>query len=442
MISRRHFNLLPFAAQKPNVVVLLADDLGSGDLGFAGGEIATPNLDKLASESLRFEQAYVCPVCSPTRSSLMTARSPMRFGVMYHVIRPWLDYGVPLDEHFLPQSFAAAGYQTAMMGKWHLGHSRKAYLPNARGFQYSYGHLNGAIDYFTHERDGGLDWHRNGKAVREEGYSTDLIANEAATWIAQRDKSKPYLLYVPFNSPHSPLQAPEESLKKYAHITDPKRRAFAAMVDRLDAGIGRILKEVDGNTIVLFFSDNGGPLNFGARNGKLRGAKGSVYEGGIRTQMLLRYPGHTKPGTSTKQVITVLDVFPTLAGAAGVKLQNKLPLDGRNLWPALSAGKVMEREDLIVAVESGRGLEHTVRRKNWKLVRTIAENKPAKNELYDLAHDPYEEHDLAASETKLVDELAGVIDRWRSQYPKEGVRSASEAPDGKKAPPVWVEAAR
>lgn len=442
MMTRRGFGLLPFAAKRPNVLILLADDLGSADLGYCGGEIATPNLDKLARESLSLEQAYACPVCSPTRASLMTGRSPMRYGVMYHVIRPWLDYGVPLGEHFLPESFQAAGYQTAITGKWHLGHSRKAFLPNARGFQHAYGHVNGAIDYFTHERDGGLDWHRNGKAVREEGYSTDLIAREAAGWLARRDRAKPFFLYVPFNAPHSPLQAPAETLKKYASIADPKRRAFAAMVDRLDTAVGQILAAVDDeNTIVVFSSDNGGPLNFGARNGKLRGAKGSVYEGGIRTPMLLRWPGQVKPGT-TKQVATVLDLFPTLAAAAGVKPLNKLPFDGRNLWPALRAGKTIAREDLLVAVESGRGLEHTVRRGNWKLVRIIAKDGSAANELFDLAADPEEREDLAAREPKRTAELAAVIDRWRALYPPDGVRSAPENAAGRKAPPVWIEAAR
>lgn len=441
MISRRHFNLLPFAPSRPNVVILLADDLGSADPGFAGSEIQTPNLDKLAAQSLAFDQAYVCPLCSPTRASLMTARSPMRFGVMYHVIRPWLDYGVPLDEHFMPESFAAAGYQTAICGKWHLGHSRKEYLPNARGFQHAYGHLNGAIDYFTHERDGGLDWHRNGKGLREEGYSTDLLASEACRFLEQRDKTKPYFLYVPFNAPHSPLQAPEESQSKYGAIQDPKRRTFAAMVDRMDQAIGRILAQVDQNTIVLFLSDNGGPTNLGARNGQLRGAKGGVYEGGIRTRMLWRYPGQLKPGT-TKQVFTVLDIFPTLCGATGVKPRNKHPLDGRNLWPNLLAGTIAKREDLLVAVETNRGLEHMARRGDWKLVRWVDDKGAARNELYNLARDPFERTDLAASEPKLTAELAQAIDRWRAQYPENGVRSASEAPAGRKAPAVWIEAAR
>jgi Arylsulfatase A and related enzymes len=158
------------------VVIILADDLGWHDVGYHGSEIRTPNIDRLASEGVRLERAYSFPVCSPTRSGLMTGRSPMRLGVAYTVIRPWSTYGVPLAERFMPQAFQAAGYQTAITGKWHLGHARKAFLPRARGFDHAYGHLNGAIDYFTHEREGGLDWNRDGKSVREEGYTTFLLA--------------------------------------------------------------------------------------------------------------------------------------------------------------------------------------------------------------------------------------------------------------------------
>ena len=252
--------------QKPNVVIFLADDLGTSDVHYRGGEIDTPNIDQLAKEGLRLERFYVMPVCSPTRSGLMTGRSPMRLGVIYTVIRPWETYGVPVDEHFMPQSFQAAGYQTAMTGKWHLGHAKKAFLPNQRGFDHSYGHVNGALDYFEHYRDGGLDWHRDGKGLKEKGYTTDLVAAEASRLIRTRNKSKPLFLYVPFNAPHAPLQAPPELLEKYAkRIAEPKRRTFAAMVDSMDSAIGRIRKTlVDegmaANTLILFFSDNGGPV--------------------------------------------------------------------------------------------------------------------------------------------------------------------------------------
>lgn len=430
--------------QRPNVVILLADDLGSSDLKHRGAEIDTPHLDRLAREGTAFEQAYVCSVCSPTRSGMMTGRHPLRLGVTYGVIRPWLDFGVSLEEHFMPQTFRAAGYQTCITGKWHLGHQRKAYWPNERGFDHAYGHVNGAIDYFTHERDGGLDWHRNGVSVREEGYSTDLIAKEASQWIERRDKSRPFFLYVPFNAPHAPLQAPAEMVKKYAHIEDHDRRMFAAMVDRMDAGVGRILGTLDkqgltGETIVLFLSDNGGPLAHGATNKGRRNGKASVYEGGLLSPAILRYPGRIAAGATTRQVFTMIDVFPTLARAAGVALRNQLPLDGRDLWDPLVKRKLTPREDLFFAMETQRGREHALRRGEWKLIRVVAKDGQTRNELYRLDRDPLEANDLAAAEPKLVAEMAAAVDAWRKQAPENSVRLNAPPRAGWKSPAEWTE---
>ena len=251
-INRRQFLFSALAApalaagKHPNVVIFLADYLGTADVSYRGDEIDTPNIDKLAAEGLKLERMYSFPVCSPTRSAVMTGRSPMRLGVIWTVIRPWESWGVPLEEHFMPQSFKAAGYQTAMTGKWHLGHSKKGFLPNARGFDHSYGHVNGALDYYTHMRDGGLDWHRDGKGLKEEGYTTDLLANEAIRLIKARDKSKPLFLYMPFNAPHAPLQAPKPLVEKYAkRIKDERRPTFAAMVEKLDESIGRVVKTLE-----------------------------------------------------------------------------------------------------------------------------------------------------------------------------------------------------
>ena len=433
--------------RRPNIVILLADDLGTSDLKHRGGEIDTPHLDRLAQQGTIFHQAYVCAVCSPMRSGLMTGRSPMRLGVTYGVIRPWLDFGVSLEEHFMPQTFQAAGYQTAITGKWHLGHHHKEYWPHHRGFDFAYGHVNGAIDYFTHERDGGLDWHRNGVPLREEGYSTDLIAKTASQWIRSRDKARPFFLYVPFNAPHAPLQAPEETLRKYAHIADPGRRKFAAMVDRMDTGVGRILAALDdekiaGETIVLFLSDNGGPLAHGATNKGRRDGKASVYEGGLLSPAILRYPGHIAAGASTRQVFTMMDIFPTLAAAAGVEPRNRLPLDGRNMWSNLVRQRVTPREDLFFAMETSRGLEHAVRRGEWKLIRVVAQDGAARNELYRLDDDPMERRDLAAEQPKLVAELAAKVDEWRKLFPAGGVRLQSPQRPGWKTPAEWTEFAR
>jgi len=450
-MDRRTFLQTPLAlaaqaaSRRPNVLILLADDLGSADLGCYGGEIETPNLDRLAAQGMRFEQFCSFPVCSPTRSALLTGRSPMRLGIGYTVIRPWSSYGLPLNEHLLPQSFKAAGYQTAITGKWHLGHSRKAYLPHNRGFDHAYGHANGAIDYYTHMREGGLDWHRNGTSVREEGYSTDLIANEAVQWLGGRDKSKPFLLYVPFNAPHAPLEAPEALIEKHARIADKKRRVFAAMVDAMDSAAGRILRKLDeegaaDNTVVLFFSDNGGPIEQGARNTPLRGAKGSVYEGGLRVPAILRWPGHIRSGTRSRQLMTAMDVFPTLAAAAGVAPLNRLPFDGRNLWKHLASGKAAPREDIFFAIERGGRTQYAVRRNNWKLIRE-ASGGEVKDTLYNLEEDPSETTGIAGRNPALVKDLARRIPPWCALYPKDGVHLTTSPPPGWKAPVLWAEAA-
>ncbi len=443
-MRRREFFALPalaLAPARPNVLVILSDDLGSADLGWCGGEIQTPNLDRFAGEGVRFGQFYAFPVCSPTRSGLMTGRSPMRFGCMYHVIRPWYNYGVPTEEHFMPESFRAAGYQTGMAGKWHLGHSARRYLPNARGFEQSYGHLNGAIDYFTHERDGGLDWHRNGRSVREDGYSTDLIAAEAVRFIKARDRARPFFFYTAFNAPHAPLEAPQALLGKYAKIEDPKRRAYAAMVDAMDTGVGRILKTLEeerigDNTIVLFMSDNGGPTNLGSHN-RFRDAKGSTWEGGIRVPAVLRWTAGLKGRRESQQVGTVLDVFPTLASAAGVAPRNRLPLDGKDLWGAIKSGRVEPREDLFFAVDGGAGQPRlAVRRREWKLVRD-----GGRSQLFRLDEDPKEANDLAAKNPQLVKELDAALDKWTALHPKVGTRFSGAAPKGWMAPKQWAEAA-
>ncbi len=454
-VSRRSFLSLPLglsaapaAPARPNVLVILADDLGSADLGCYGGEIETPNLDRLASQGVRFERFHSFPVCSPTRSGLMTGRSPMRLGIIYTVIRPWASYGLPLEEHIMPQSFKAAGYRTSITGKWHLGHSRAAFLPHNRGFDHAYGHVNGAIDYYTHMRDGGLDWHRNGKSVREEGYSTDLVAAETVRLIKGRDRSKPFFHYLPFNAPHAPLQAPQELIAKYSRIQDPTRRRFAAMVDAMDTAVGRVLTTLDqegiaDNTLVLFFSDNGGPIAQGARNTPLRGAKGSVWEGGLRVPAMMRWPGRLKAGSKSAQVATVLDVFPTLAAAAGVQPRNKLPFDGRDLWPSIAGGKTEKREDLFFAIESPRGIEHAVRSGEWKLVQHAPRGAGAPaNYLFRIEEDPNETNDLAAKHPAVVKDLAARIEKWRGLHPPGGVRAEEQPPAGYKAPAQWAEAAR
>ena len=233
------------ADDKPNIIMILADDMGYADCGFMGGtEIKTPNLDKLASQGAILDAFYVQPVCSPTRASFMTGRYPMRMGLQEGVIRPYAKYGLPLEEQTLAQGLHAAGYATTIVGKWHLGEVKPDYLPTHRGFDHHYGHYLGAIDYFTHMRDGGLDWHRDGKASYDKGYSTHLIGDDAARTVTEYAGKKPFFLYVPFNAVHSPLQVPEEYTAPYANLKKP-RQTYAGMLTAMDENVGKIVAAVD-----------------------------------------------------------------------------------------------------------------------------------------------------------------------------------------------------
>ena len=216
-------------AERPHFIIMLADDLGWGDVSYHGSVFNTPNIDSIAERGVQLDQFYVQPVCSPTRAAFMTGRYPMRYGMQCGVVRPWASHGLPLDEQTLAMGLRRAGYTTAVVGKWHLGHHNAAYFPTNRGFDHFYGHYNGAIDYFKHHRDGGHDWHRDDVPHYEEGYSTDLMGQEAARIIENQDPNKPLFLYVPFNAVHSPFHYKEEDTERNAHIEDSRRRIFAAM---------------------------------------------------------------------------------------------------------------------------------------------------------------------------------------------------------------------
>ncbi len=402
------------AAERPNLVIFVADDLGFNDVGYHGSEIRTPNIDRLVAEGVELDRFYSFPVCSPTRAALMTGRLPLRFGIT-GPLRP-RDDGLPLDEHLLPQTFRAAGYQTLMVGKWHLGASDDDHLPHHRGFDHFYGFVNGFIDYYTHEsrESGRPDWQRNGKPLNEPGYSTDLFAAEAVRLLRGRDKTKPVLLYLALNAPHSPLQAPEPLIEKYRAIEHPGRRVFAAMVEAMDTAIGRVLATIDEqgmkqNTLVVFFSDNGGASRGAASNQPLMGGKGSVFEGGIRVPAVIRWPGVLEAGRKSRQVIAVQDLFPTLAAAMAVQPRNSKPFDGRNLWPAIRDGKNIPPENVVI----GAGGNCAVLHGRWKLVQLgLTTDGAPQTYLIDIEKDPREKWDLSAEHPELVRELAARIAPW------------------------------
>ncbi len=249
--------------KRPNIIFIMADDLGNADLGYRGGQIQSPNIDKLAQEGVRLESFYGQQVCTPARAALMTGRYPMRYGLQTLVIFPSHTYGLPTDERTLPQALKEAGYKTLMTGKWHLGHADKKFWPQNRGFDYFYGNVMGEVEYFTRERGGVIDWQRNGTFLKEKGYYTTLIGDEAVKLIDQQDGKQPFFLYFASLAPHAPYQAPEEYIDRYKSVADNSRRTYSAMITALDDQIGRIVAELDkkglrDNTIILFASDNGG----------------------------------------------------------------------------------------------------------------------------------------------------------------------------------------
>src|SRR6201981_581905 len=252
------------AEKKPNIVHIVVDDLGWKDVGFNGcTDIKTPNLDKLAAGGARFTQFYAQPMCTPTRACLMTGRYPFRYGLQTAVIPSVSAYGLDSNEWLLPQCLKEAGYKTAIIGKWHLGHADKKYWARQRGFNYQYGAMIGELDYFTHGEHGVLDWFRDNKPVHEKGYTTTLIGDDAVKYINQQSADKPFYLYLTFTAPHTPSQAPKAYIAKYSNIADPTRRIYAGMVDCLDENIGKVVaalhkKGLRENTLTLFHSDQRG----------------------------------------------------------------------------------------------------------------------------------------------------------------------------------------
>ena len=406
--------------KKPNIVYIVADDLGWKDVGFNGcTDIKTPNLDKLAAEGVKFEQFYAQPMCTPTRAALMTGRYPNRYGLQTAVIPSVSTYGLDTSEWLLPQALKEAGYQTAIVGKWHLGHADKKYWPKQRGFDYQYGAMIGELDYFTHEEHGVLDWYRDNKPVREKGYTTQLIGNDAVRYINARKAGTPFYLYLTFNAPHTPYQAPPDYIDRYQTIEDPTRRTYAGMVACLDDEIGRVVAALDkkgirDNTLIVFQSDNGGTRNamfagvmadmskvkLPCDNGPYREGKGTLYEGATRVCAMANWPGHIPAGVTVKEMIHVVDMYPTIAKLAGASTAKAKPLDGLDVWLAISQGQPSPRTEIVYNIEPFRA---AVRQGDWKLIwRTLL---PSAVELYDLAQDPSEKNNVAAAHPEKVAEL-------------------------------------
>ncbi|MBI1336767.1 MAG: sulfatase-like hydrolase/transferase [Phycisphaera sp.] len=395
---------------QPNIVYLLADDMGYADAGFMGAtDTKTPNLDKLAARGTVLTSFYVLPVCSPTRAALMTGRYATHTGV-YTVVRPHAHWGLPLSERTLANALGDAGYQTAIVGKWHLGEFEEAYRPTHRGFDHQYGLWFGMIDYFTHLRDGVLDWHKDDQPCEDRGYSTTLIGQEACRVIREKSPDKPLFLYVPFNAVHNPLQVPDEYMKPFGNLKKP-RQTYAGMLAAMDEQVGHIIdtlaeKNLLDNTLILFSSDNGGPSPGRVTdNTPLRAGKGTVYEGGVRVCAFATWPGHIPEGKRLDAPMHGVDWYPTLVQLAGGSLENNPTLDGQNIWPVLTQNAPSPHE-VILHCGSKPG-EFALRQGDWKVIRHSA----GQPELYNLANDISEKQDLATDQPERLKQMLTLLDQ-------------------------------
>ena len=421
--------------RRPNIVMIVGDDMGYADIGVHGSkDIPTPHIDALAKGGVRFTDAYVTgPHCSPTRAGLLTGRYQQRFG---HEVNMGADAGpnsgLPPSERTIADRLKAAGYRTALFGKWHLGSAAHLH-PMSRGFDEFYGFLDGDHSYSESTANGANPLYDRRVPVEPSGYLTDVLTDRAVTFI-KREKSRPFFLYLAYNAVHTPMHAPEKYLARFRGIGDQQRRTYAAMMSAMDDGIGRVvaaLREegLENNTLIFFFSDNGGPtmpgttIN-GATNTPLRGSKRQTWEGGIRVPFMIRWKGRLPEGKVDSRPIIQLDVLPTVLAAAGIEPRAEWKLDGVNLLPYLSG----KRQDAPHDALYWRLFGHMAIRKGpWKLVKTMEGPLLAVDttnpdlsgaQLFNLAHDVGEQHDLAATNARKVKELTDEWLRWNKEMAK------------------------
>jgi arylsulfatase A-like enzyme len=414
----------------PNIVVIVADDMGYADIGVHGSkDIPTPNIDALATSGIRFTDAYVTgPYCGPTRAGLLTGRYPQRFGHEFNIgpgAGPHQEAGLPVEERTLADHLRSAGYRTAVFGKWHLGTAPR-FFPLRRGFDEFFGFLAGGHSYTALGTEANPIYDGE-QPARSMTYLTDTLASRAVAFIEQ-NRSRPFFLYLAFNAVHTPLEATDHYLERVKHISDPVRRTYAAMLAAMDDGIGRTLaalreRQLDENTLIFFFSDNGGPLGVasnGSSNSPLRGQKGQTWEGGIRVPFVIRWKGKLPAGKTDARPIIQLDVLPTALAAAGIGIKQEWGLDGVNLLPFLSGTRADAPHDALYWRLGGI---MAIRKGDWKLVKVHEgglQEDPAKltlagAQLFNIANDISERNDLTASRPEKVQELSAAWLRWRAQ---------------------------
>lgn len=433
------------ATEKMNIVIVLADDLGWGDVGFHGSSIKTPNLDDLSETGIQLNRFYTAPVSSPARAGLLTGRYPNRFGLRDVVIPPWRDFGLDTEEETLADMLGKAGYDNrAIIGKWHLGHSRKKYYPLERGFTHFYGHLNGAIDYFSHEREGQLDWHRNWESSYDEGYSTDLLTKEAIDCINQYAKEEnPFFMYVAYNAPHTPLQAKPEDIALYTadleslSKKDRKKVVYSAMVTCMDRGIGKIrdaLREngIEENTLFIFFSDNGAEPNGGGTNMPLRGTKFEEWDGGVRVPAVISYPAKFRGSREISQVVGFVDIMPTIKAMLGITTDAHRPFDGIDISELLSGKEEVIKRDFYL----GRG---AVVNNDYKFL--LPDKNPRMKIDADFLtfylDDPYEKNNVATKYPQEAERLKAIAEQYDAIEPPFKVLPYDDGREGFVAPFEW-----
>jgi arylsulfatase B len=448
------------AVEGPNIVLILCDDLGYADVGFNGSEdITTPALDTLAKNGAVFTSAYVAhPFCGPSRMALMSGRYPHTFGAPFNLpnsglgIEEYNQQGIPESETLISTVLRDAGYYTGAIGKWHMG-IEPQFHPNKRGFEDFYGFLGGGHMYFPekygpiHERQSRagkesineyvVPLEHNGVAVKETEYMTDGLSREAVRFVKEAaGKKDPFFLYLAYNAPHTPLEAKEEDLAKFAEIKDEKRRAYAAMIYAVDRGVGNLVETLKAtgafdNTLIVFLSDNGGKIGAGANNAPLNQGKGSICEGGYRVPMFFHWPAKVLSGKRFDHPVTALDFYPTFARLAGAKIPRDKKLDGKDIWDAFQAGQNPRADETIFALRHWNGFHNVgVRRNKWK-----ASKRGPKSawQLFNLDEDIGESTDVSAKHPELIQQMMAEARKWSQSH------TTPRWFDNKNAEDAWME---
>ncbi len=418
IISRRDViaeekQIQPVPKNQPNIVIIVADDLGYMELGVQGStDVPTPNIDSIANSGVRFTNGYVtCPVCSPTRAGLLTGRYQQRFGHEHNLGGADEPVGLSLKETTIADSLKKAEYVTGIFGKWHLG-SQPQYHPLKRGFDEFFGFYGGLHDYMDYKIDktSSNNIMRMDKPV-VDGYTTDVFAREATDFI-ERHKAEKFFVYLPFNAVHGPLQATEKYLARLPNVENQRRRTFLAMLSALDDGVGKVLTkikelELEKNTLIFFFSDNGGPFGNTSRNTPLRGQKGQVFEGGIRVPFFIKWTGHIPEGLVYNYPVISLDAHYTALAVAGGTVPDNL--DGVNLLPYITNEiKTPPHQQLFWRM----GVQKALRDGDWKILTTIEDPKW---QLYNLAEDVSEKTNLAEKKREIVDKMDNIYSEWNNK---------------------------